>query len=310
MVRLDATWTTKQAERLLKIFKSISLDHAAQTSVWNISNDDLQKDIQIETQVGLKSVTLSSDVFVVDASQSTSLADKRFFMAVVQFITENGTNRPMIKRILHERYGINVDITSDVKNSVLLPAYAAYNITPQSFTEIDNEDLMIFISILEDFPKALHKIPNLKHIVCRDDDLGGAAAKAWTSSGFIEFKKSVLDNSPVSDIHKILAHEKSHFLWEHLLTSQLKNDWVELGGWYQNLQSMHGWSTNRKREEFVTDYAFQKNPNEDMAETLAFYLVSPNKLQACNMAKYNFIHERILLTYGKRYISPNMLSGN
>ena len=326
LVSLDSTWTTKQAEKLFKIFKSISPDQTAQASLWKISNDDLENDIKIDSQAGQQSVsqagqqsvsqagqqsvTISRNVFVVDESQQASISDKRLFNTVVQFITENGTNRPKIKRILEKRYGISVDVTSDVVQHVLSPAYAAHKRYPKGFPEIDNEDLMLFISILEDFPQALHKIPQLKYIVCRDEDLGdGAAARAWTTSGFIEFNKSVLDNAPISEIRKLLAHEKSHFLWRHLLPIQLKEDWIALGGWYENKESQHGWSTNRKREEFVTDYAFQKNPNEDMADSLAYYLVDPDKLRACNMAKYNFIHERIMLTYGKRYISPDMLSG-
>ncbi len=309
-VRLDSTWTTEQAGKLLKIFKSISPEQTVQTSIWTIRDVNLENDIKIEAQVGHRSITISKDVLVVDESQSATISKKRLFKAVAQFITENGTNRPAIKRILHERYGITVDVSSNVRQTVMLPAYAAHERTSKAFSAIDNEDLMLFISILEDFPQALHKMPQLKYVVCRDEDIGdGAAAKAWTTSSFIEFKKSVLDTASISEIQKILAHEKSHFLWTHLLPVQLKEDWIELGGWYEDKGSEHGWSTNKNRAEFVTDYAFEKNPNEDMADSLAYYLVYPDRLRACNMAKYNFIHERIMQTYGSRYISPDMLSG-
>ena len=309
-VSLDATWTTEQASKLLKIFRSISPDEPPPASVWKISDVDLENDIKVEAQIGLRSVTISRDVFVVDASQSATISKKRLFKAAVQFITGTGTNRPAIKRILHERYGITVDVSSVVRQSVMLPAYATRERTSKAFSPIDNEDLMIFISILEDFPQGLHKMPQLKYVVCRDEELGdGAAAKAWTSSGFIEFKKSFLDAASTSDIRRLFAHEKSHFLWTHLLPIQLKEDWIELGGWYEDKGSEEGWSTNKDRAGFVTNYAFEKNPNEDMAESLAYYLVYPDRLRASNMGKYNFIHERIMLTYGSRYISPDMLSG-
>lgn len=310
LIYLDSTWTTEQSEKLLKILKSISPDQPTQASIWKITNNDLKNDIEIDTKVALKSVAISNDVFVVDESQQASISDKRIFKAVTQFITENGTNRPEIERILQERYGISVDVTPNVVQHVLNPAYATRERFPKHFPEIDNEDLMLFISVLEDFPIALHKLPELRYVVCSSEDLGtDAAAMAWTNSGFIEFKKSVLDNTHVSEIRKLLVHEKTHFLWDHLFPRQLKVDWIELGGWYQNPETEHGWSTNKKRTEFVTDYAFEKNPNEDMADSLAYYLVYPDKLRACNMAKYDFIHERIMLTYGKRYISPDILSG-
>ena len=308
-VRLDSTWTTEQAGKLLKIFKSISPDATAPPSIWKISDVNLENDIKIETQIALKSVTISRDIFVVDEAQSATKSNKRLFKAAVQFITENGTNRPAIKRILDERYGIIVDITTDVMEHVLLPAYAALKRTPKKFTAIDNESLMIFISILEDFPQALHKMVHLKYLVCRDEELGkSVAAYAWRTSGFIEIKKSILD-IPDNELKRLFAHEKTHFLWTHLFNNKLKEDWIKLGGWYEDKENENGWSTNKKREEFVTDYAFEINPDEDMAESLAYYLVYPDKLRACNMDKYNFIHERIIQTYGNRYISPDMLSG-
>ncbi len=306
-ISLDSTWTTKYTKKLLKILESISPELNGQPSVWKISNEELQNDIKIETRNSLRFVTISRDVFPIEGAKDISAPDKRFFLAVVQFITEDGTNRETIKQILQERYGISIDITSDVLNHILKPAYAAYKRTPVNLSDIENKNLMIFIAILEEFPQALHKIPQLKYMVCRSEIGDGAAAKAWTSSSFIEFEGSFLDGNGFKNICKTLAHEKSHFLWAHLFPDQLKQDWIKLGGWYKNPESESGWSTNKKRKEFVTDYAYKKNPNEDMAESLAHYLVKPDRLRACCLAKYDFIHERIMLTYGARYMSPDRM---
>ena len=309
-VRLDSTtWTTKQAQALLNVFKSLSPKLKTSVSIWNISDDELQNDIKIGYQNGMNHVTVSKDVFPIEGYQGILAPDKRLFHVVVQFITENGTNRSAIELILQERYGVSIDITSDVKNQVLMPAYTSKNRTPVNFSEIENEKLMIFIAILEEFPHALHRVPQLKYVVCRDEDLGDdAAAKAWTNSAFIEFKKSYLDGANFNSICKILAHEKSHFLWTHLFPDQLKQHWMELGGWYENKESETGWSTKNDRKGFVTNYAYEKNPNEDMAESLGYYLVYPDKLRACCPAKYDFIHNRIMLMYGKRYIPPDLLN--
>ena len=61
-----------------------------------------------------------------------------------------------------------------------------------------------------------------------------------------------------------------------------------------------GWSTT-KQTEFVSAYAHKKNPNEDMAETISYYIVNPDKLRSRSPAKYEFIQDRVM--HGTRYIS-------
>ena len=101
-------------------------------------------------------------------------------------------------------------------------------------------------------------------------------------------------------INRLILHEKAHFLWEFLFDDQLKQDWIELGGWFENPDDADGWSTT-KQLEFVSAYAHAKNPNEDMAESISFYIVNPDKLRSRSPAKYQFIQDRIM--HGTRYIS-------
>ncbi len=303
-VRLDSTtWTTKQAQALLNVFKSLSPKLKTSVSIWNISDDELQNDIKIRYQNGMNYVTISRDAFPIEGSQGTLAPEKRLFYAVVLFMTENGTNEQAIKLILKERYGITVDI----------PSYAILTQntskeTAAHFSDYENEDLMIFISILEEFPKALQKMPQLKYVIRRNDNNIRAPGLAWTSNGYIEFAKFLFERNDVNDIRRLIAHEKSHFLWDHLFPDQLKQHWMELGGWYENKESETGWSTKQDRKEFVSDYAYENNPDEDMAESLGYYLVYPDKLRACCPTKYDFIHNRIMLMYGKRYIPPDLLN--
>ena len=51
----------------------------------------------------------------------------------------------------------------------------------------------------------------------------------------------------------------------------------------------------------VSAYAHAKNPDEDMAESISFYIVRPDKLRSRAPAKYEFIKNRIM--HGTRYIS-------
>ena len=101
-------------------------------------------------------------------------------------------------------------------------------------------------------------------------------------------------------MHRLILHEKAHFLWAHVFAEQLKQDWIELGGWYENADDEDGWSTT-KQTEFVSAYAHARNPNEDMAESISFYIIRPDKLRSRSPAKYEFIQNRIM--HGTRYIS-------
>ena len=306
-VYLDATWTTKDAAALLKVFESMPLVLKFHFSTWNLSDDDLENGIKIERKDKLKSVTVSRRILPVDESQEAVSPNKDLYYAVVQFITESGTNRPIIKLILRERYGIRVDV----------PSYASLtdgttNETAEHYSDFENEDLMLIISVLEAFPKALRKTPQLQYIVRRIDTDKDGMSKAWMRSaapGYIAFAESIFLRGPHSfnDTRRVIAHEKAHFLWAYIFNDQLRADWMRLGGWYQDSTSASGWSTTKERSAFVTDYAYTENPNEDMAESIGYYFVYPDRLRSCCPEKYKFIHDRIMLMYGNRYAPSNLM---
>ena len=300
-VYLDATWTTKDAHALLKVFKSMPLGLNLQFSRWHISDDVLENGIKIESKDKLKLVTMSRNIFPVEGSEEVLSPDKALYYAVVQYITENGTNRSVIELIMQNRYGI------DVPSPAALPQRTQNN-TPKGYSDFGNDDLMLIISVLEAFPQALHKTPQLKYIVRRIDREEKGISSAMISRGYITFAESIFlrDHYHRNDTRKIIAHEKAHFLWWYVFNDQLKSDWAKLGGWFRD-SSESGWSTTQERSAFVTDYAYTENPDEDMAESIGFYFVYPDKLRSCCPEKYEFIHNRIMLTYGKLYRPSNLM---
>ena len=306
-IRLDATWNTNRAEALVKMLESIAPtpDVNVTASTWKINSDKMQDDILIESQNGTKLITISSDAFPDQADKQELVPERRLFDAAVQFVTENGTNRSAIKIILQRRYGISTDIASYASLFRNLPD----DEKGAEITDFENKDLMIFLSIFEKFPKALQKMPQLQYIVCRSDENLGFAGRAWTTLNFMEYDVAFLNSRSSDRISKTIAHEKAHFLWTHLFPEQLKNDWQELGGWYEvkkDAKNKEGWATTRDRGTFISDYAMEKNPNEDMAESLAYYLVYPDRLKTQCPDKYDFVHERIMVVYNERYLSPNL----
>ena len=89
-------------------------------------------------------------------------------------------------------------------------------------------------------------------------------------------------------------------MWEYTFSDELKDDWIELGGWFVDPDSESGWSTTQTTE-FVSAYAHGINPNEDMAESIAYYIENPQVLLTHAPAKYDFIRDRVM--HGARYVA-------
>ena len=304
-VYLDSTWTAKQADALLKVFDSIPGVLNLRFSQWTVSDNDLENGIEVELKDKLKFVTISRYIFPVEEDQEALSPAKELYAAVVQFLTESGTNRAVIELILQKRYGIYVPTFDSL-------AEGTPSKTSERYSNFENEDLMLIISVFEEFPQAFHKIPRLEYIVRRidkgeDEDERGMSY-ARTGRGHIEFAESIFRRRNSRNLivtRRIIAHEKAHFIWAFVFNRELKAEWAKLGGWHRDA-SESGWSTTKERSAFVSDYASEKNPNEDMAESIAHYLISPHKLRSCCPEKYEFIHKHMLM-YTEGYEPSNVM---
>ena len=314
-VHLGPEWSAGHAYRLLQTFESIpqrtnSLYEASAelpASVWHLTNRYIQDDISIEDRGEERIVTVSEAAFIhatpllaeIDGVRGRYFS-KRLHRAVVRFVTEDGTDRYAIDSILEQRYGVSIRIPDYTELTEHTTGEHA-----GSFQQFKNEGIIAIISMLEEFPSGMLQTPGLKYLVRRLDGLphpthGGAPAVAWTGARYIEFMESAFQGTDISFIHRLILHEKAHFLWEYLFDEQLKQDWIEVGGWYENPDDKDGWSTT-KQVEFVSAYAHGKNPDEDMAESISFYITNPDKLQLRSPAKYEFIQNRVM--HGTLYIS-------
>ena len=314
-VHLGLEWDPGHAYRLLQTFESIPQETnnpyantpGVAPSIWRLSDRHIQDDISVEYRDGQRIVTIAETTF---AHATPLLAEiegvrgryfsKRLHHAVVRFVTDDGADRYALERILKERYAVSINV----------PDYAELtrHTTGEHagrFSEFKNEELIALVSMFEEFPQGMLKIPGLKYIVRRLDGTPhplypGAPAVAWTGAGYIEFMESAFKGQGPDYIHRLILHEKAHFLWDYLFDEQLRQDWIELGGWFENPDDIDGWSTT-KQVEFVSAYAHGKNPNEDMAESISYYIVNPDKLRSRSPAKYEFIQNRVM--HGTRYIS-------
>ncbi len=159
-----------------------------------------------------------------------------------------------------------------------------------------------------------------------------APAVAWPSAGYIEFMEKAFNNANLEHMQRLVIHEKTHFIWHYVLNNELKLEWLKLSEWYRvdnsnfddylnqdpysadiyqkgtrythgsaynpnltsiNVDSSDGWSAH-KTTNFVSGYAQLKNPNEDLAESVSFFLNNPDKLRSRAPEKYNFIRDRLM----------------
>ena len=314
-VYLGTEWSPVRAYQLLQTFESIPqpsnnfYEESATVpySLWKLTPSHIQDDIAVDIKNGQKIVTISEESFTYADTRLAAIEgvrgrffSRRLHHAVVRFVTDDGRDRFALEDILNERYGVSLNV----------PDYSTLTQSTTGehagrFTTFKNEEVMALANMLEEFPQGMHKIQGLKYLIRRLDGTPhplypSAPAVAWTSAGYIEFMESAFQGQGTDYIHRLILHEKAHFLWAHLFDEQLKQDWIQLGGWYENPDDADGWSTT-KQTEFVSAYAHGQNPEEDMAESISFYIVNPNKLRSRSPGKYQFIQDRIM--HGTRYIS-------
>ena len=313
-VHLGTEWNAAHAYRLLQIFKTIpqrtnsdGYPDKLLPSVFILTNQHIHNDIEIVHHGNTRIVTVAADAFTYATPLLAEIEgvrgryfSKRLHRAVVRFVTDNGNDRHAMKEILRKRY----DVSLNVPDYTELTRHTTGEDAGR-FSQFKNEELIVLVSMLEEYPTGMLNTPGLKYLVRRLDGTPHplhptAPAVAWTSAGYIEFMESAFQGQGLDYIHRLILHEKAHFLWDYLFDDKLKQDWGDLGGWYQNPNDADGWSTTQQTE-FVSAYAHAKNPNEDMAESISFYIVQPDKLRSRAPAKYEFIQNRVM--HGTRYIS-------
>lgn len=312
----DGRWTQEHAYRLLETMKSIPQklrdsykEQSLPASRWLLASDHLEDDIRITHHEGgdHRTVLISEDAFVNASPRIARIEGKRgvyysqrLHHALVRFVTDNGRDKTAYEKIFQSRYGV----------TTIIPDYARLtssttNESASRFQEFHPEEIVQLINMFEEMPRGMHKLPELRYLVRRLDGTPhpiypGAPAVAWPDDGYIEFMESGFSGFSAAYVHRLIIHEKAHFLWAHQFDEQLKRDWIELGGWYHDPESSSGWSTT-KQTEFVSAYAHSENPNEDMAESIAYFIVNPDRLKSRAIAKYEFVRDRIM--QGNIYIS-------
>ena len=310
----EASWSQEHAWRLLTTMRSIPQEtrdpYGAQSlaaSRWLLTPRYLEGDIEVRMD-GPSPVVLISEAAFVNATPRIATVDgrrgiwfsKRLHHALVRYVTDNGRDVEAYERIFEERYGV----TTEIHDYAALTQWTTGEGAGR-FQRFHAEEIITLLNMLEEFPSGMHKTQGLTHLVRRLDGTPNplsplAPAIAWTQAGYIEFMDIAFLASAIDGIHRLIIHEKAHFLWAHVFDQQTRDDWARLGRWYEDPAQPSGWSTT-STTEFVSAYAHLSNPNEDMAESIAYFIITPDKLRSRSVAKYEFVRDRIM--QGNLYLS-------
>ncbi len=274
-------------------------------SIWFLTTDEIDKDISVKTVEGVKHVTLSASALVHASPMIVKLDglrgkfySQRLYKAMLNYFSDFGTKGDILDALAQNRFGVRW-MMPNAETAELMGEPADH------FQEFLPEEKIEILSMFEELPEGFHRQDCFKYLVRRVNGqchptLGCAVpAIAWTS-GVMEWLEKGFKDVSLTYLRRLILHEKAHFIWQCYLDQQTKDEWAELGGWYKDPLSSSGWST-WKTAEFVSAYGHQKNPNEDFAESIAWYVDNIDGLRSRSMQKYEFVRDRVMS--GTRYIA-------
>ncbi len=301
----DTSWTSLYATGLLRTIKSIP-HHTISKTKFIITKEELIDDISIKKMQQGAIVTLAQSAFNYAEPKMVKLDGKvghffsrRLFHSLIHFYTNYGKNERSVRKILDDKFAL----TTDIQRSKLTKLTGEHWDHYQTFKP---NELVEVIMALAEMPEGYYKIPGLRYLLRRRDGqphpvlkeaVAVASPRGPHVNSYIEFMETAFTNGRTRDaVHKTVLHEKAHFLWGNIFSDDIKNEWIRIGGWYKNSNDPSGWSTT-STTHFVTPYAHLLDPNEDMAESLSFYIRNPKKLQSVASEKYMFIEKYIMNGY-------------
>lgn len=234
----EKPWSQEYAYRMVETMKTLPLFYAKYKELkpakFSLTADHLADDISVVPIEGGYEVRISEDAFyyanpfLVDLDGKRGrLFSKRLHHALTNYITDFGRNISNVNDILSERFGcsiLNIDYTELTKPTTQEDAAC--------FQQFKPAELVSIINMFEEFPDGFRKVPHLKYLLRRQNGhdhplYPTAAAVAWPTleNGYIEFmEKAFGGNSQELATQRLILHEKTHFLWEHVFSEEIKAD--------------------------------------------------------------------------------------
>ena len=310
-------WSIEDSYRLYKMFSSLPYTPNGENSkvnfntgegvkgIFYLTNDEQYRDLTLDKSNGLVNATVSQSAFTYASPLLVTIDgikgkfySKRLYHVVVNYVTEFASNDEMVDWIARESFGFTFMKPNQETEDLMSE-------DSSNFQEFFDDEKLEILAMFEELPEGFHKQEGLKYMVRRINGQDHpkyktAPAIAWAHLNTIEWMEKAFNTGNIAYLHRLILHEKAHFLWAYTFDDQTKDDWATLGEWFEDPTSASGWSTSNTTE-FVSPYAHLKNPNEDMAESIAYYLTNPDALLSVSVKKYEFVRDRIM--HGTRYVA-------
>lgn len=276
-------WDVEKAFYLYKTIEDLpkSLNQDAKiTSVFYLSEDvEVREILEIEKPEGAEDVEdakfykVSAKAFdftdikgLFKNAIKAKYFDNDFFKHYIElFMKEPDKLADVIKK----RYGYSVDAGGNAGEY-------------RNFLE---DELLVLITVLEDLPPFFRPISGLKELLRRNDDSGPNDENAVYNNATIEFFGNTFSDRPVSELEAIIVSSLARAWYNLTLEKSKVLFWQKLSGWKKD--SSGNWSSSRA-DNLVSDEA-TKGPEEDFAESVAYYVVYPEILTRKAKSKYDFI---------------------
>eukprot|EP00960_Hanusia_phi_P074820 768320-Hanusia_phi.AAC.18 len=323
-ISLEGSWNQMQAstlhEHLEELCKPVEKSGQSATEIcgiegethWKIHDGLLVDDA---SAVGTD-ILIAKSAFDFAAAQAAKLDGEsgvvrshKLQFALMKILTNWGQKEKVVNQILQRKFGSQLDV--DV-GYIDLTSVTTYE-DRERFQAFKAPELLFMMESWSLLPKHLvkttsssrrtdlyfqHKVEGLKYVVRRQQGLnhpyyGPTTAVSWPTNmdnSYQEYMDYSFNNDGYTSRH-LFIHEKTHFFWGRMWDDQMKKDWEAAGSWKEKGNDF--WMTDQTIP-FASDYGASNNPDEDIAECMAAYVLHPMLLQARAPVKEEFIRKHIM----------------
>ena len=253
--------------------------------------------IDVYFDKGVKYASLSKDVFKYGSKRNSyekrNLLSKALEKALLCLLTDFGENKKRVELFLQDRF------------SIYLGSHNHFPLTGQkikSYKPFTPRERIIFLHTLMDLSPLIKVRPSWSLYLLRRKKSFKTSHRSHATTaqshilsrhrGYIEFTDEAFVG-PESHSKTIFIHEIMHFFVENIWKQSVLKQWANVGSWYRDRSDIDQWST-KEEKAFVSPYAHEHNPTEDLVESIAHYVVYPSYLKSIAPTKYHFIKNRLM----------------